>query len=559
MFDNPRSPGDPGFRPEGLTRRLRDKVRAAGYGSQLYAYTLKGRAPPGLAAAPVDPWPGDPEVGNALFQGRFAFAGRELVIPNQTPWTVAPPSPAWAAELHGFAWLRHFNACAGTTARRHARELVRAWIGQAGGWEAVSWRPEVLARRLVSWLCHSGFLLEGADGAFREALLASLAEQSRHLSRSAAEAEDGLPRLGAAAGLTVCRLCLPSTRRGHQRGLKLLLRELARQLEDDGVHASRNPSAQLAALNDLVLVRDTLLATGLETPQELSQAIARMAPMLRFFRHGDGGLGVFNGGAEESSTPIDATLARAAIAGRPPPQAPTGGYQRLAAGRTLLLVDGGGPPSRRFSAAASAGSLSFELSVAKERLIVNCGAARDPGGEWARVARSTAAHSTLTLADTNSCEIGADGLIGRRPGEVACRRFEEGGNLWLELSHDGYVDAFGLVHERRLYLDASGADLRGEDAIRGSGSKGGAGLAFAVRFHLHPGVRASLVADRSAALLRLPSGAGWRLRVTGGALALEESVYLAAGEPRRAEQLVVSGRLRPTEARVKWALSRAEG
>ena len=80
-----------------------------------------------------------------------------------------------------------------------------------------------------------------------------------------------------------------------------------------------------------------------------------------------------------------------------------------------------------------------------------------------------------------------------------------------------------------------------------------------MRFHLHPGVRASLVADRSAALLRLPSGAGWRLRVTGGALALEESVYLAAGEPRRAEQLVVSGRLRPTEARVKWALSRAEG
>ncbi len=54
----------------------------------------------------------------------------------------------------------------------------------------------------------------------------------------------------------MCGLCLPATRRAHQRGLKLLLRELARQLEDDGVHASRNPSAQLAALNDLVLVRD---------------------------------------------------------------------------------------------------------------------------------------------------------------------------------------------------------------------------------------------------------------------------------------------------------------
>jgi len=551
--------GGRGPRPESLGRRLRDRVRAAGYGSQLYAYSLKGEAPRALAAAPVEPWPGDPELGNALFQGRFAFAGRELMAPNRAPWTVEPPSSAWAAELNGFTWLRHFSACAVPTARRHARELVRTWIQETGSWQALSWRPEVLARRLISWLCHAGFLLDGADSPFREALLASLAEQSRHLARCAGEAGEGLPRLSAAAGLALSGTCLAAGEKWRQRGLKLLSRELGRQLADDGGHLSRNPSAQLAALTDLVTVRDTLAAAGLEVPDELGRAIARMVPLLRFFRHGDGGLAVFNGGAEESRARIDATLARAGVAGRPPAEAPASGYQRLAAGPMLVLVDAGAPPPRGFSGAASAGCLSFELSLAKERLIVNCGAARDPGGEWARAARTTAAHSTLTLGDTNSCEIRNDGLIGRRPREVACRRYEEDGNLWLEGRHDGYAEALGLVHERRLYLDAAGEALRGEDAIVGPGIGANLDLPFALRFHLHPGVRASLVSTGGGALLRLPGGAGWRLRAAGGALTLEESVYLAAGEPRRAEQLVVSGRIGAREARIKWALSRAQG
>lgn len=550
--------GGHGPRGESLGRRLRDRVKAAGYGSQLYAYTLKGEAPRALVVTPVEPWPGDPELGNALFQGRFAFAGRELNAPNRAPWMDQPPSPAWAAELNGFAWLRHFSACAVPTAGRHARELVRTWIVRTGSWEALSWRPEVLARRLLSWFCHAGFLLDGADSAFREALLASLAQQSRHLARCAAAAGEGLPRLTAAAALVLCGVCLPGGERWRRRGLKLLSAELGRQLGDDGGHLSRNPSAQLIALSDLVTVRDSLVAAGLETPEELGEAIARMAPMLRFYRHGDGGLAVFNGGAEESRARIDATLARAGAAGRAPAEAPANGYQRLAAGAMLVLVDAAPPPPRQLSGAASAGCLSFELSLGKERLIVNCGAARDTGSEWARAARTTAAHSTLTLGDTNSCEIRADGQIGRRPREVDCRRYEESGNLWLEARHDGYAEALGLVHERRLYLGARGENLRGEDAIVGPGIGARRGLPFALRFHLHPGVRASLVSAGGGALLRLPSGAGWRLRVGGGTLTLEESVYLAAGEPRRAEQLVVGGRIGGAETRIKWALSRAE-
>ena len=103
---------------------------------------------------------------------------------------------------------------------------------------------------------------------------------------------------------------------------------------------------------------------------------------------------------------------------------------------------------------------------------------------------------------------------------------------------------------RRLYLAESGEDLRGEDAVEAEH-----GQPYAVRFHLHPGVNASLQQDGEGALLRLPSGGGWRLRADGARITLEESIYLGGAEPRRSEQVVLHGAADGSQ-HVKWALRR---
>jgi uncharacterized heparinase superfamily protein len=542
--------------PSSFGQRLRDKVRSAGYASPLYAFTLKGPTPPGLNLAPEDIWPGDPDRGNALFQGRFAFAGHEVRALNEAPWLVEPPSQTWNEELHAFEWLRHFSACGVVTAADRSRELVRAWILQSGDWAEVSWRPDVLGRRLGAWLCHAGFLLDGADENFRQGFLASLAAQARHLARSAAEAPEGAPRLAAAVGLVLSALALPGSGKRRERGLQLLERELGLQVLADGGHVSRNPCRQVEVLRDLVLVRNTMAAAGADAPDALPRAIATMSPMVRFFRHGDGRLALFNGGREASAELLDVTLARADAPDPAPAEAPHAGYQRLGAGGTVAIVDCGPPPPHALSGHAHAGTLGFELGIGRERLIVNCGAAPAAESEWGPVMRSTAAHSTLVIADTNSSELRADGLIGRRPGAVAHARSESNGSIWLEASHDGYLEPFALDHRRRFYLDASGEDFRGEDSLTGPGLERGDPLAVAVRFHLHPSVRASLVRNGDGALLRLPSGDGWRLRAVGGAVSLEESVYYGTGQARRAEQIVVSSGLDGQPFTVKWRLSR---
>lgn len=122
------------------------------------------------------------------------------------------------------------------------------------------------------------------------------------------------------------------------------------------------------------------------------------------------------------------------------------------------------------------------------------------------------------------------------------------------MTHDGYREGLRALHRRRLYLAAAGDDLRGEDRIERS--DGAPRVPFALRFHLHPEVQASLLQTGDAALLRLPRGGGWRFRSSGGSLGIEESVYWGEERSRRSQQLVVSGSAGPGSTLVKWALRR---
>src|SRR5581483_8860327 len=214
------------------------------------------------------------------------------------------------------------------------------------------------------------------------------------------------------------------------------------QINPDGGHVERSPTLHLAVLRDLIEIRAVLRGGRVEPPAELQTAIDRMAPFLRYVRHGDGGLALFNDSNEEAAAEIDAVLAASESKGKPPQSAPHSGFQRLAAERSLVLVDAAAPAA--IDGHAHAGTLSFEMSVGKERLVVNCGAHAADQSDWRRVQRATAAHSTVTIDDTNSSEIlgpasAQPGTLGQRPEHVVCQREDADGNVWLDLAHDGYL------------------------------------------------------------------------------------------------------------------------
>jgi uncharacterized heparinase superfamily protein len=526
--------------PQGWLRAIRRRM------ARLPSLSMS-RVPDAPAQPVRDPWPGDPARGANLLKGELELGGA-IVALRPGGFAALPGPPLLRAAAHGFIWLRDLRALGTDAARLRARVLVGEWIAIAS-LDELAQRPDVAGARIAAWLGHYDFFAASADDAFRQRLMARLVADARRLAAALPTEELDARALTALKGLIAAAVALPDHAGFLARALRVLPQEIGRQILPDGCHVERSPAQQLTVLQDLTEIRTLLQAAQATPPTALGTAIERMAPALRALRHADGGLALFNGSKEASAALIDLVLSQAGRTVRAPSVLPDGGFHRLQAGRSLLIMDCGAPAALKLDRFAHAGTLSFELSIGRDRLIVNCGA--DPAGpsEWRDACRATAAHSTLVIADTNSSELRPDGLA-RRPESVMVQRQEADGAHWLDASHDGYRRPFGAIHHRRLYMAESGEDIRGEDAIEAASPQ-----PYAVRFHLHPDVDASLQQDGEAVLLRLPSGGGWRLRADGARIGLEESIYLGGSELRRSEQVVLTG-YQDGPQQVKWAITK---
>ena len=555
--------------PPGAAHAAVEALQRLWYRGPIHRLTLVGRVPAAIHAQVQEPWPGDSAHGRLIIDGRFVWNGHTAHLARARPPGAEPSAFNWfpselplegQAALHSFAWLRDLRAVGGDVARATARERLSDWIATQSGWTSLSFRADVLAARIAAWLAHYDFLAIGGDPAFEAGLRQSLVHQVRHLAHACLPAGPAATRIGVLKGLIYAEALLFGPGKRLAQVVAKLVKELAEQVRPDGGHVSRSPERQLIVLRDLVDIRSALRAADAEVPDALTQAVDRMAPMLRFFRHGDGALTLFNDSHETESWLIDVLLTQSEARGKPLSSAPHTGFERAQAGRALLIVDTGAPEPKAADC-AFAGTLAFEFGVGKERLVVNCGGGPAEEPRWGAALRATAAHSTLNLADANSTEIAFTARGARyksRAQTVGGAREEADGAVWIDRSHDGYASRFGFLHRRKLYLAAGGDDLRGEDSLvpaPGAARRRKKPQTFVVRFHLHPGVQATVLQD-GGVLLRLPSGLGWRFASRGGDIRIEESIYFGGATPRRTRQLVLEGTTSSDGATVKWAFRR---
>jgi uncharacterized heparinase superfamily protein len=228
-------------------------------------------------------------------------------------------------------------------------------------------------------------------------------------------------------------------------------------------------------------------------------------------------------------------------------------------------MDTGRPPPVALSQEAHAGCLAFELSWKQQRLVINCGLPAINKENWRHVARQTAAHSTVTLNDRSSCHfletssfrrlLSGTPVVGG-PREVHVEREEQADGVLLRASHDGYGDDFGVIHTRVVRISPDGGTLEGEDSFSPAGSDAfrvNVPDEFAIRFHLHPAIKANRLTDGRGVILLLPDREVWTFATLAEAVELEESVYLAGPDgPRRTVQIVIYGHARSTSS-VRWS------
>jgi uncharacterized heparinase superfamily protein len=321
-------------------------------------------------------------------------------------------------------------------------------------------------------------------------------------------------------------------------------------------------------LLDLLALNEALSQLSEPAPEAVSGAIVRLTTALRLQVLPDGRLTAFQGGG--ASTPARVAAARAHDEHAEIPggaSGTVGGLARIRSPLLTIMTDAGPPGKGAWSETACAQPLAMEIVCGRDRLITGCG--WTPRAADRQGLRLSPGHSTLTLGETAfaeplggwKAELLGPRLYGRAWKTTVERRDAEGA-VWLEVEHDAWAASYGLLHQRRLYLDQRLDELRAEERLHPCPEHRGQvrqiAAPYAVRFHLEPGAQASLARDRRSILLRGHSGRGWWFRTDGPDVAIEPSVHVEDGLTRRSLQVVVRGSARTdAETKIRWKLSPA--
>ncbi|HXO70877.1 MAG TPA: heparinase II/III family protein [Bradyrhizobium sp.] len=550
-----------------MGRFARNAMARASGGSVALSRLWPGRTDR-LIIAPHDLRTADATRAAEVYAGRFVFAGKIVTCYGRSVFDLEPPSEDWEVNLLGFGWLRHLRAADTAITRANARSLVDDWISNPNRKRPIGRRADVLARRVISLLSQAPLVLGDTDGKFYRRYLRGLTREIRFLRYTMLDIPDGVPRLQVLIALCYASLCLANQARHIRTATRKLSDELQRQILPDGGHISRNPGALIELLIDLLPLRQTFAARNIAPPPALLNAIDRMMPMLRFFRHGDGTFALFNGMSGTPSDLLATLLAYDDTHGTPMVNMPHTGYQRLDAGAMTVIMDTGVPPPPNVSHDAHAGCLSFELSSGPSRIVINCGMPATGRDNWRVFARGTPAHSTLTYHGVSSCQFVELSAMKRLlqgspivsgPSNVESFREAVTNGMLLTASHDGYLAKFGVIHQRVLMVSQDGTRLDGEDTLNpapGGRIKGNDGD-YALRFHLHPLVKASRLSDARGVMLVLPNRDVWTFEALDDKVELEDSVFLAGNDgPRRTAQIVIKQDSRQASS-IRWSFVRS--
>ncbi len=553
------------LRPVGRAQNLAARVSLMLYQlswrTPLHNMRITGKLPMKLLAVPEDPLAGDHARGTAIRIGKFLFQDMEQAVAAIDYDNLSLP-PAFADYIHRFDWLRDL-ACAANRGEGApiAAEIAERWLTANGEKPRMpAWRIDNCAWRFLNMASHAPLLLSNSEIIYRSKILSHFARSARHLDQSAIRATSPFDRVCGWVGVLAASLLLPEGKARRAMGEHGLEAALADLVFPDGGVLSRSPQQLMELIALLSMLRQCYAARQEQAPACISETLARNIPALLGLTHSDGGLGAWQGTGHIDAERIEALVAASGVRARPLRQALDWGYQRVSAGQAVLLVDAGPPPHAKQALVGCASTLAFEFSFAKQRIIINCGGAGLVGANipaaLARGLRTTAAHSTLCVDDSNSTALLAKGQLGAGVVEVGLERRDIDRATRIEANHDGYARVYGFVHNRVRIQRSDGMELRGEDSLLPHAKyKSREEVDAHLRFHLGPDIELLLADDRRSVVMRLIDGSSWSFITTLGTIEVDDSIWVdELGRPHPTRQLVIGVTAPKGGMTIGWAL-----
>lgn len=425
-----------------------------------------------------------------LKRGELTLLNQTLPVGGDSGWRLGDQRQQrlWAITLHYHAWIFELSEIVRTRdplADRASKLLcsfLQDWLThcrlERSGAEALAWNAYAIATRLGWWarLWHSlgrSFWEQHADLA-RE-FLRSMHSQAAYLAANLEWDLRANHLLRDAVGLAWAGRFFEGrdAARWLKTATRLAKQQANEQMLDDGGHFELSPFYHLEVMDDWLTL--ALLLREEEAVEKMAATWQRSAEYIRWLSYPDGSVVQFNDGA--ASLAAEHLCHGKAIGIDAPATTLQGGQHFKDSG---VVVWHGDPWSVFFDAGhigpdyqpghAHADTLTLSCAYQGEQLFVDPGTFGYDEGSCRAYDRSTRAHNTVCIDQTNSSDVWHIFRVGRRAQpQSVWAEFNDTGML-AHATHNGYDRLSGKPrHHRSITVQDRGA-LTVTDTVSGSGS-----------------------------------------------------------------------------------------
>lgn len=432
-------------------------------------------------------------------------------------------SKLWRYNQHYFDDL---NAIGSSKRQIWHVNLLKRWIKENAIGEGVGWEPYPVSLRIVNWI--KWCLL---NNILTDNFIKSLALQAKWLTKRIEWHILGNHLFTNGKALIFAGLFFSdkNSEIWLKKGLKIVGDELKEQILDDGGNFERSPMYHAIFLEDILdLVNISKTFPNIIPIKKVNEWIEvskKMLLWLDIMSHPDGEISYFNDAAIGIAPNLKKLIDYAKRLGiiyksqrfDKVNNLSNSGYIRLSNNDLAAFLDVAPIGPDYLPGHAHADTLSFEISLFGERLIVNSGTSEYGNSSIRQHERSTKAHNTTVINNQNSSEVWSGFRVARRayPFDLKIKELES--HISVSCAHDGYKRLYGKpVHKRNWKLFDSSLII--QDTVEGPYDNADA------YFHFHPSI--TIIKNQNSILnLEMSNERQVKLEIKTGEPDIEESYY----------------------------------
>lgn len=421
----------------------------------------------------------------------FTFLNEENQL-TLNGWDNPLQSKLWRYNLHYFDCLNQLEF--ENEGLELQNQIISKWIRENPFGKGTGWEPYPISLRIINWIKWH-FKTNGLSD---EAKLSLWNQVNWLAGRPEYHLLGNHLFINAKALLFACVIFgLDEQSTIYKKALKILKEELSEQFLNDGAHFELSPMYHALAMEDLLDLYQLKSTLPPSFPsQEIQEKFNSGMNWLHYLCYGNGELSHFN----DSANDIAPTLCELKDLGQRVGLSwvlnsdikfnyfKDSGFVVFKDETVHLIADIGDIGPDYLPGHAHADSLSFELAVKGQRIIVNSGTGEYGLSQERLRQRSTSAHSTIELDGKSSSEVWSGFRVAQRARITKVEICEDDNRIEFAAVHNGYTRIASKPNHKRQWI-VNDDSLEIMDEVSGTGNS------VQLRYYLHPDIHVEIHDD----------------------------------------------------------------